>query len=428
MTIATLADIITKVRRLTGSGNSLQLTEDQIKDYINSYYLYDLPAEFRNLKIKDIYTFNTQRGIDKYAFDSERYTTVEMPAYCAKREIKMFFDPWSFYGTNFNWQYQQNIATGNGTSGASTGTITAATNAANCQITSANHGLVTGAVVRITDVTGMTQLNGNIYTITVDSINTFLLNVDSTAFGVYAGGGDWTTSAYQGFTTAHPIIRSDNNDPTNINFPAGRVQNVLITANVSYGYTVNVTDLGDGTNIGTLIQYMDDGTYLNAGFINYETGFVSVSFFNPSTQTPQNIPQGASINIQYDPQVLAIPLSIMFFQDQFTVRPVPDKGYTIEMVAYRQPTFALELAPANTGVPELREWWELLAFGAAKKIYEDRLDPDGVALMDKSIQERYGVVRTRTYAEIGKQRINTLFADQLQYNYGQSGWGFGVGP
>lgn len=352
MTIATLSDIITKVRRLTGSGNSLQLTEDQIKDYINSYYLYDLPAEFRNLKIKDIYTFNTQRGIDKYAFDSERYTTVEMPAYCAKREIKMFFDPWSFYGTNFNWQYQENFTTANGTPGP-----------------------------------------------------------------------------YSGNTTANPIIRSDNNDPTNINFPAGRVQNILITANVSYGYTVNVTDLGDGTTTGTLIQYMDDGTYLNSGTINYQTGAITgLLFWNPSTQLAQNIPQGTPINIQYDPQVLAIPLSIMFFQDQFTVRPVPDKGYTIEMVAYRQPTFALELAPANTGVPELREWWELLAFGAAKKVYEDRLDPDGVALMDKSIQERYGVVRTRTYAQIGKQRINTLFADQLQYNYGQSGWGFGVGP
>lgn len=353
MTIATLADIITKIRRLTGSANNLQLTDSQIKDYINSFYLYDMPAEFRNLKIKDIYTFNTQQGIDKYDFDSEKYTTVEMPAYVAKREVKIFYDPWSFYGSNFNWQSQENFTTGNGTAGP-----------------------------------------------------------------------------YSGITVGHPLIRSDNNNPTNINFPAGRVQNILITANINYGFSVNVTD-DPITNSasGNLIQYLDNGTVNTSGTINYQTGQISgLSFVNPSTGLPINIPQGNPINIQYDPQVLAIPLSIMFFQNQFTMRPVPDKGYTVEMVAYRQPTQALEAAPANTGVPELKEWWELLCFGASKKIYQDRLDTDGVALMEKWLEQCYSIVRTRTYGEIGKQRINTLFADQLQYNYGSSGWGFGIGP
>lgn len=351
MSIATLADIITKIRKLTGTANNFQLTDSQIKDYINSYYLYDLPAEFRNLKIKDIYTFNTQRGLDRYDFDSEKYTTIEMPAYCAKREIQIFFDPWSFYAVNFNWQSQTNFTTGDGSPGP-----------------------------------------------------------------------------YSGFTKGSPIIRSDNNNPgigtANVNFPAGRVQNLLITANISFGYTVNVTDDGDGG----LIQYLDSGLAVSAGNINYETGEITnLTFVDPATGSAQNIPSGESIQIQYDPQVLSIPLSILFFQNQFIMRPVPDRGYTIEMVAYRQPTQALEDTPGNAGVPELREWWELLAFGAAKKIYEDRLDPDGVILMDKSIQERYGIVRTRTYAELGKQRIQTQFSDQLTYNYGGSGWGFGSG-
>lgn len=357
MTIATLADIITKIRRLTGSGSTQQLTDSQIKDYINSFYLYDMPAEFRNLKIKDIYTFNTQQGIDKYDFDSEKYTTVEMPAYVAKREIKMFFDPWSFYGSNFNWQSQENFATGNNTSGP-----------------------------------------------------------------------------YSGITNGSPIVRSDNNNPTNINFPAGRVQNILITANINFGFSVNVTDdpIANSAS-GNLIQYMDDGGIVTSGTINYQTGQISgLIFYNPTSPSTLpvavNIPQGNSINIQYDPQVLAIPLSIMFFQNQFTMRPIPDKGYTVEMVAYRQPTQALEDAPNNTGVPELREWWELLAFGASKKVFQDRLDPDGVTLMEKWLEQCYSIVRTRTYGELGKQRVSTMFADQLQYNYGQSGWGFGVGP
>jgi hypothetical protein len=80
----------------------------------------------------------------------------------------------------------------------------------------------------------------------------------------------------------------------------------------------------------------------------------------------------------------------------------------------------------STGTSELSEWWECLAVGAAKKIFEDRLDSDGVSFMDKVLQERYQVCYTRTYAEIGKQRIPTIFADQLTHNYGQGGW-FGSG-
>lgn len=341
MSIATLDDIITKVRRLTGSGNSLQLTDSEIIDYINSFYLYDFPAQFRSLKLKDKLTFNTVRGIDTYSFNTSAYTTVEMPCYCMKREIQLFQDPWSFYGVNFNWQQQQNFATGDGTKGPYTGT---------CSST--------------------------------------------------------------------PLIRSVNNDSSTVGYPISRVQNILITANSSLGSTQNVTDVGGGTTSSTLTG---DGT----GTINYETGAISVTFTNV-------VPSGENIQIQYNPTSLSIPLSILFFQNQFTLRPVPDRGYTIELVAYRLPSQALlgstdPDVPTLTGTPEILEWWETLAFGAAKKVYEDRLDPDGIMMMDKGLNERYSLNMTRTYAQLGKQSMNSIFRDQLSYNYG-SGGGFGFGP
>lgn len=359
MSIATLNDIITKVRRLTGSGSSLQLTDAQIIDYINSFYLYDLPAQFRSLKLKDRYTFNTIRGIDVYPFDSEHYTTVNMPCYCAKREIKLFTDPWSFFGVNFNWQTQENFATGDGTVGPYSGTAQA------------------------------TPIIRSVW-------NNPIVKTPTSP-----------TTAY--FPTPTEPDFSNSAIPS-------RVQNILITANSSLGVTQNVTDDGAGNLIGDC----------QAGsFINYETGQIGLAFNN-------NVPSGEPISIQYNPATLSIPLSILFFQNQFTLRPVPDKGYTIELVAYRQPSQALlgstnPNSPVTTGTPELREWWELLAAGAAKKVFEDRLDPDGVGLMDKMLKERYDVAMSRTYAQIGQQRINTLFADQLQYNYGSNGWGFGSG-
>jgi len=83
-------------------------------------------------------------------------------------------------GLNKNW-----IVISGNLYPARTGGITGATNAANCQITSPAHGLSTGNTVTIQNVTGMTQLNGNTYTITVVDANNFLLNVNSTAFGVF---------------------------------------------------------------------------------------------------------------------------------------------------------------------------------------------------------------------------------------------------
>lgn len=339
MSIATLGDIITKIRKLTSSGNSFQLTDAQIKDYINSFYLYDLPEQFRSLKLEDIYTFDTIAGVNVYAFDSELYYTVQQPCFCAKRQIALFSDPASFYSfnTSYAWQIQDFFAIGDGSDGP-----------------------------------------------------------------------------YAGLTSAHPMVRSANNDPTNLNYPAGRVQNILITVNTSTG-TLNVTDTPVGNNslIGNLIG---DCT---AGTINYQTGQITGLRFTSI------VPSGNQIQIQYSPVQFTIPVSIMYFQDQFTLMPPPDRGYTIELVAYRQPTQAMADTAANQGSPELKEWWELVAVGAAKKIYEDRLDTDGIQMMDKMLKERYSINMTRTYAQIGSaQRVPTMFADQLGYG-GQTGGGGG---
>jgi|SRR5688572_6290177 len=362
MSIATLNDIIVKVRRLTGSATTLQLTDAQIIDYINSFYLYDFPAEFRSLKLKDVYTFNTRQNVDVYPFDYNHWSTVQMPCYCMNREIKLFTDPWSFYGVNYNWQQQENFDTGDGSAGAYSGTL-----------------------------------------------------------------------------QSTPLIRSVNNNPmvtTAVNpttaFPAGvppsfgtagtfpsisRVQNILITANTASG-TLNVTDDGNGTLIGDVANAL--------GTINYQTGAIANLTFSSA------VPSGNNIQCQYNPVQPSIPLSIMFFQNQFTLRPVPDQGYNIKITSYRLPSQALLGStdsddPVTTGVPELLEWWETIAFGAAKKVYEDRLDAQGVALMDKSLSEAYHRNETRTYAQLGSQRIGTLFTDQLTQNYGSNGWGFGSG-
>jgi hypothetical protein len=76
-------------------------------------------------------------------------------------------------------------------------TITGATQANPCVITSAGHGFRTGVQVTISGVVGMTQLNGNTYTITRIDANTFSLDgVNSTGFTAYTSGGTAVSYKY----------------------------------------------------------------------------------------------------------------------------------------------------------------------------------------------------------------------------------------
>lgn len=76
---------------------------------------------------------------------------------------------------------------------ASGSSITGATQATPCVITAVAHGFTNGDTVKITGVTGMTELNGQIYTVTNKTVDTFELEDDngvdiaSGGYGAYSG-------------------------------------------------------------------------------------------------------------------------------------------------------------------------------------------------------------------------------------------------
>jgi hypothetical protein len=76
-------------------------------------------------------------------------------------------------------------------------TITGATQANPCVVTSSSHGFQNGDTVYILGVSGMTQLNGNSYTVAGVTTNTFQLSgVNSTGYGAYTSGGTVSTYKY----------------------------------------------------------------------------------------------------------------------------------------------------------------------------------------------------------------------------------------
>jgi hypothetical protein len=127
-----------------------------------------------------------------------------------------------------------------------TGNISAITNANPGQVTSAGHGLSNGAQVRFIGVGGMTQLNGNIYTVTVVDANNFTIGVNTIPYGTYTSGGIW------------------------INQPGAQIApgSVVIVIG-SGGGAITFTDQGNGT--------LTSPTAGNSGIINYMTGAVTLT-------------------------------------------------------------------------------------------------------------------------------------------------------
>lgn len=67
--------------------------------------------------------------------------------------------------------------------------ISAITKANPGQVTATAHGLTTGDVIRLSDVEGMTQVNGQDVTVTVLDANTFTIGIDTTSYSTYTGSG-----------------------------------------------------------------------------------------------------------------------------------------------------------------------------------------------------------------------------------------------
>ena len=145
--------------------------------------------------------------------------------------------------------------------------------------------------------------------------------------------GDGTTSTFSGGLQNPPLIEGS----------------LFITD----GYQV-VQDQGDGTLTG-------DGS----GTINYLTGAFSVTFTAAPTAD-------LTIYAKYQGYAANRPQGIMFFQNEFTVRPVPDQVYQILMQGFIIPT---SLA-SDSDAPEQIEWGQLIAFGTALDIFSSRGDLD----------------------------------------------------
>lgn len=343
-----LIAIRNKVRRITGRPSPNQLSNNDIDDYINTFYVYDFPEHLRLESLRVNFQFLTTANVPVYDFPRNLYLTSMPPVFIGGYQSYMTQSRENFFRINPELNFlQQNIYTSNGTQGPYTGQF-------------------------------CTQ-----------------------------------TPILQGFKPNPPGAYTAN---AQFLLPASVLNwNVLVSVegppDPISGIAPSISLIDDG--LGNLIDPNDPGSTPVTGFvirgsINYLTGALDIN----ATGFLGTPPNGNSINVQYVPYVASRPQSVVFYQDQFMVYPIPDQAYTISFEAYKTPTAFLN----NSSIePQLQEWWQALAMGASLKVFEDNGDMDSYAKFRPIFEEYMTLVQRRTIVQQTSERAATIYTEQTQF-------------
>jgi len=161
------------------------------------------------------------------------------------------------------------------------------------------------------------------------------------------------------------------------------------------------------TTTGDLVE--PDST-VSVGTINYLTGVFSLTFPVAPGNTEDVIAQTYAYQV-------ARPRMCLFENNIFTFRPVPDKTYRVEIDAFKRPTELLD----STDIPDLSQWWQYIAYGASKKVFEDRMDVESVQAIMPEFERQRALVLQRLVVQQSGERTATIYTDRgAESDVGQS--------
>jgi hypothetical protein len=340
----TLADIRTKVRAVTGSPSTDQITNAILNNYINNYYVYAMPFELKEQIENQFLKFKTTPGIDVYAFPGT-YLTDSPGAYADGFPLIFYQDP-DIYFQDWPQQYAvDNIATGTGSQFTFTGGLQ-------------NPPVIIGSLF-ITDGIQVVQDQGDEVTQTVAiATGSATYSGTLTVFPILPGSLSITTGAETLVDNGSGILTSPAGGIGTINYTTG-VWNATFGAVVAVGISIiatYTTQILEGTLSG-------DGV----GTINYTTGAYSVTFNAAPAAS-------ATIYAKYMGYQGNRPQGVLFFDNQFTLRPVPDQVYQILMQGFVNPSLLVN----DSDTPLQLEWGPLIAYGASLEIFSDRGDTENI--------------------------------------------------
>lgn len=210
--------------------------------------------------------------------------------------------------------------------------------------------------------------------------------------------GDGTTTGFSG-------VINISSTSTNAQPLGGLLlaNNVLFNSIDANGGAIALVDYPVSSVLGALGEIGVPQTLPSPyGQINYITGQFTVNF-------PVAPAANATINSQTVLVQPAIPSAVLFYQGVFTFRAVPDQVYPVTIEAYKRPTQML----ADDQQPELAEWWEMYAYGAAVKILQDLMDMETLTMITPEFENRMILANRRTVVQQTTNRTSTIYSTQL---------------
>lgn len=354
----TLSAIRTKVRRLTRSMSQNLLSDAEINNYINTFVVYDFPEHLRTFNLLVPFTFYCNAFQDQYVTDTS--LNPANPLYNFQNKYLTIHQP--VYIAGWESMYSQ------------------------------------------------------------DRTNFFRIYPKLQMILPSGATGDGVTTTFTGFINFQ-----------NTGNPLNGGQNIILQKNVLFS-SVDIfnnglsmidvplqdTATGNPRTIGNLYVPGTEPAILPTVLdvnnnINYLTGEFTVTFVTPpETAVP--------INAQVVPISPSRPQALLYHNNVFTLRPVPDQPYAINFEAYARPDALLDAGQS----PELEEYWQYIAYGASKKIFEDRMDMYSVQMIMPEFKMQELLCNRRTIVQYTNERTSTIYTEQVAGAYGP-GWFNGGG-
>jgi hypothetical protein len=108
---------------------------------------------------------------------------------------------------------------------------------------------------------------------------------------------------------------------------------------------------------------------------------------------------------------------MLYYKEGFMLHPVPDQPYLVQMEAYIRPTELLTAAQTT----DLSEWWQYIAYGAARKVLQDRLDTETLDVITPEFKEQERLILRRALVQYSNERTSTIYTEQTTFTGGGNG-------
>ena len=238
-----VSDVIRWTRRLIKDSNAQSISDTTILDYLNRFYLYDIPYRIQQFELKTQYSFDSQPNIDRYNLPIDTYNSLLTPCFVDGLQMIM-----SQSNSQFNTYFPSLIS--NGTQAVGDGATAA------YAFTQAGIPFIRGHA----DVLG--NVSPGVY-VTAQAVGGANMVLTDDGVGNLVGSGTGTVNHLTGafaFTFNFPVAVNQPVRTQTIPYTAGRPQAALFYSNV-----ITLRPVPDKPYLITFDAYLTPSAFLNTG-------------------------------------------------------------------------------------------------------------------------------------------------------------------